>query len=81
MDIFAAEKVDRTTTCSREVLRLHGLMQYPCTDHQVPVSWERVSVAPVRQPDGKVTVPDEVIHSMERNKIGLKGELRETTLG
>ena len=43
---------------------------------QVPVSWERVSVAPVRHPDGRVTVPDEVIQSMERNKIGLKGERR-----
>ena len=32
-----------------------------------------MSVQPIRTPDGKVTVPEEVIHSMARNKIGLKG--------
>ena len=37
------------------------------------MAWESVSVAPVRTPDGRVTVPEEVIHSMQRNKIGLKG--------
>ena len=37
------------------------------------MAWESVSVAPVRTPDGHVTVPEEVIHSMQRNKIGLKG--------
>ena len=41
---------------------------------QAPVDWERVSVAPVVGPDGKTTVPPEVIDSMKRNKIGLKGE-------
>ena len=40
---------------------------------KVPLDWERVSVKPVKKPDGKVTVPDEVIESMKRNKIGLKG--------
>lgn len=40
---------------------------------QAPVAWESVSVAPIRTPDGRVTVPEEVIHSMQRNKIGLKG--------
>ena len=38
------------------------------------MTWESVSVAPVRTPDGRVTVPEEVILSMQRNKIGLKGE-------
>ena len=38
------------------------------------MAWESVSVAPVRTPDGRITVPDEVIDSMHRNKIGLKGE-------
>lgn len=38
-------------------------------------------MAPVRQPDGKMTVPDEVIHSMESNKIGLKGGVNKTNLG
>ena len=37
------------------------------------MSWESVSVAPVRTPEGYVTVPEEVIHSMEKNRIGLKG--------
>ena len=31
-------------------------------------------MAPVRTPDGRITVPDEVIDSMHRNRIGLKGE-------
>jgi len=31
-------------------------------------------VKPVKLPDGRVTVPEEVIESMKRNKIGLKGE-------
>ena len=39
----------------------------------MPVAWDCVSVAPVRTPDGHVTVPEEVIHSMQKNKIGLKG--------
>ena len=30
-------------------------------------------MAPVRTPDGHITVPEEVIHSMQKNKIGLKG--------
>lgn len=29
---------------------------------------------PVKTPDGRVTVPEEVITSMERNKLGLKGD-------
>lgn len=47
---------------------------------KAPVTWEPVSVAPVRTPDGRITVPDEVIRSMERNKVGLKGPL-ETQIG
>ena len=42
---------------------------------QTPVDWEKVSVAPVMGPDGKTSVPPEVIDSMTRNKVGLKGEL------
>lgn len=40
---------------------------------RVPVSWESVDVKPVKTPDGKVTVPEAVINSMAKNKIGLKG--------
>ena len=32
-----------------------------------------MSVEPVKTADGRVTVPEEVIKSMERNKLGLKG--------
>lgn len=39
------------------------------------MKFESVNVAPVRTPDGHVTVPEEVIHSMQKNKIGLKGQL------
>ncbi len=38
-----------------------------------PITWEPVDVSPVKTPDGRVTVPEGVIQSMERNKIGLKG--------
>lgn len=37
------------------------------------MTWEPVSVKPVKTADGRVTVPVEVLQSMERNKIGLKG--------
>ena len=40
-----------------------------------PISWEPVDVKPVKTPDGRVTVPEGVIQSMERNKIGLKGRI------
>ncbi len=43
------------------------------TSLQVPLSWEPVSVAPVKMPDGQVSIPEEVITSMKNNKIGLKG--------
>ena len=33
-----------------------------------------MSVKPIVGPDGKTTIPSEVIESMQRNKIGLKGE-------
>ena len=38
-----------------------------------PITWEPVDVQPIKTPDGRVTVPEGVIQSMERNKIGLKG--------
>lgn len=42
---------------------------------QVPVSWEPVDVQPIKTEDGRTTVPDDVIVSMQANKVGLKGEL------
>jgi isocitrate dehydrogenase (NAD+) len=50
------------------------------TAAQVPVQWEPVDVRPIRGEDGKITVPDGVIESMRRNKVGLKGPL-ETQIG
>lgn len=47
---------------------------------EVPVAWEPVSVKPVKTDDGRTTVPEEVIESMRRNKVGLKGPL-ETQIG
>ena len=40
----------------------------------MPIEWEAVSVEPVKMPDGRVSVPKEVITSMERTKLGLKGD-------
>ena len=37
------------------------------------MTWETVDVRPIQGPDGRTTVPDDVIHSMECNKVGLKG--------
>ena len=36
---------------------------------------------PVKTPDGKVTIPEEVFTSMKANKIGLKGETPSPCLG
>ncbi|XP_003389955.2 PREDICTED: probable isocitrate dehydrogenase [NAD] subunit alpha, mitochondrial [Amphimedon queenslandica] len=47
---------------------------------KVPIGWETVSVKPVIGEGGRVTVPEDVIHSMKRNKVGLKGPL-ETQIG
>lgn len=39
------------------------------------MQWETVSVKPVIGEGGRVTVPEDVIHSMKRNKVGLKGKV------
>ncbi|XP_065836250.1 probable isocitrate dehydrogenase [NAD] subunit alpha, mitochondrial [Oscarella lobularis] len=41
----------------------------------VPIEWDPVDVTPVKTPDGKTTVPQAVLDSVHRNKIGLKGPL------
>ncbi len=41
------------------------------------MSWEPVNVEPIKTDDGNITVPNEVIESMKRNKVGLKGILRD----
>jgi isocitrate/isopropylmalate dehydrogenase len=42
---------------------------------EVPVDWDPVDVTPVRQPDGTMSIPQEVITSVNRNKVGLKSPL------
>ncbi|KAJ3070447.1 NAD-dependent isocitrate dehydrogenase [Podochytrium sp. JEL0797] len=46
---------------------------------KVPIVWEDVNVTPVLK-DGKTCIPDEALHSINRNKIALKGPL-ETPIG
>ncbi|KAJ3117314.1 NAD-dependent isocitrate dehydrogenase [Phlyctochytrium bullatum] len=45
----------------------------------VPIVWEEVSVTPILK-DGKTAIPDEALHSINRNKVALKGPL-ETPVG
>ncbi len=44
-------------------------------NRQVPISWEKVDVTPVKGPDGKFGIPQKAIESVQTNKIGLKGPL------
>lgn len=41
---------------------------------QTPIRWEPVDVTPQLK-DGKTTIPEETIESIERNKVALKGPL------
>ncbi|KAJ3083645.1 NAD-dependent isocitrate dehydrogenase, partial [Quaeritorhiza haematococci] len=41
---------------------------------KVPVAWETVDVTPIIK-DGKTAIPDEALHSVNRNKVALKGPL------
>ncbi|KAI9225446.1 MAG: isocitrate dehydrogenase, NAD-dependent [Piptocephalis tieghemiana] len=40
----------------------------------VPIKWESVDVTPIIK-DGKTAIPDEALHSVNRNKVALKGPL------
>jgi len=42
---------------------------------EVPIAWEPVDVAPVKNPDGTMGIPQAAIDSVNRNKIGLKSPL------
>ncbi|KAJ3410658.1 NAD-dependent isocitrate dehydrogenase [Chytridiales sp. JEL 0842] len=46
---------------------------------KVPIVWEEVNVTPVLK-NGKTAIPDEALHSINRNKVALKGPL-ETPIG
>ena len=41
----------------------------------VPIQWEKVDVTPVRGPDGRFSIPQKAIESVQKHKIGLKGPL------
>ncbi|KAI9591415.1 hypothetical protein BDF19DRAFT_472323 [Syncephalis fuscata] len=41
---------------------------------QVPIQWEEVDVTPVLR-DGKTVIPDVALHSVNKNKVALKGPL------
>ncbi|KAI9340024.1 hypothetical protein DFJ73DRAFT_628210, partial [Zopfochytrium polystomum] len=41
---------------------------------KVPIVWEEVNVTPVLR-EGKTVIPDEALHSINRNKVALKGPL------
>ncbi|KAI8927853.1 hypothetical protein BC831DRAFT_450726 [Entophlyctis helioformis] len=45
----------------------------------VPIAWEEVNVTPIIK-DGKTAIPDAALHSVNRNKVALKGPL-ETPIG
>ena len=42
---------------------------------EAPISWESVDGTPVKNPDGTMGIPQAVIESVNRNKIGLKSPL------
>ncbi|XP_054719636.1 probable isocitrate dehydrogenase [NAD] subunit alpha, mitochondrial isoform X2 [Uloborus diversus] len=42
---------------------------------KVPIQWEVEDVTPVKQPDGKMGIPQRAIDSINKNTIGLKGPL------
>jgi len=42
---------------------------------EAPISWESVDVTPVKNPDGTMGIPQAVIDSVNKNKIGLKSPL------
>jgi len=42
---------------------------------EAPISWEPVDVTPVKNADGTMGIPQAVIESVNRNKIGLKSPL------
>lgn len=41
---------------------------------QVPIVWESVDVYPILR-DGKTTIPDDALTSINKNKVALKGPL------
>jgi len=41
---------------------------------QTPIEWESVDVTPILK-DGKTTIPDTAINSVQKNLVALKGPL------
>ncbi len=42
---------------------------------EAPIAWEPVDVTPVKNPDGTMGIPQAVIDSVNKHKIGLKSPL------
>ena len=42
---------------------------------EAPIAWDPVDVTPVKNPDGTMGIPQAVIDSVNKNKIGLKSPL------
>ena len=42
---------------------------------EAPISWDPVDVTPVKNPDGTMGIPQAVIDSVNKHKIGLKSPL------
>jgi hypothetical protein len=67
----------RSRQCKHSPFSSLSFLQNTLTDSlkscQVPIVWEEVNVTPVLK-DGKTVIPDEALHSINRNKVALKGE-------
>jgi isocitrate dehydrogenase (NAD+) len=42
---------------------------------EIPIVWEEANVTPILTPEGKTTIPPDALHSVNRNKVALKGPL------
>ena len=42
---------------------------------EAPIAWDPVDVSPVKNPDGTMGIPQTVIESVNKHKIGLKSPL------
>jgi len=58
--------------------RTRDLCDVSCS--QVPIVWEEVDVTPRRDATGRIVLPPELMESMARTRVGLKGPL-ETPVG
>merc|ERR1719221_779629 len=50
-------------------------VQNICAAAETPIAWDPVDVSPVKNPDGTMGIPQAVIDSVNKHKIGLKSPL------